>query len=100
MRYHGHTVKSKLPINRFEFESVHYGTPEGTFLFQYLPEKKLKQKELEKKSKQYSFKRPIIFPSFLINIGEDIPFRGSVVHCSFDFCCSFVFAQVFRYLNF
>ena len=28
------------------------GTPEGTFLFQYLPEKKLKQKELEKKSKQ------------------------------------------------
>ena len=29
-----------------------YGTPEGTFLFQYLPEKKLKQKELEKKSKQ------------------------------------------------
>ena len=32
--------------------SVLYGTPEGTFLFQYLPEKKLKQKELEKKSKQ------------------------------------------------
>ena len=31
---------------------VLYGTPEGTFLFQYLPEKKLKQKELEKKSKQ------------------------------------------------
>ena len=29
-----------------------YGTPDGTFLFQYLPEKKLKQKELEKKSKQ------------------------------------------------
>ena len=29
-----------------------YGTPEGTCLFQYLPEKKLKQKELEKKSKQ------------------------------------------------
>ena len=27
-----------------------YGTPEGTFLFQYLPEKKLKQKQ--KKSKQ------------------------------------------------
>ena len=24
-----------------------YGTPEGTFLFQYSPEKKLKQKELE-----------------------------------------------------
>ena len=30
----------------------HYGTPEGTFLFQYLPEKKSKQKELERKSKQ------------------------------------------------
>ena len=29
-----------------------YGTPEGTFLFQYLPEKKSKQKELERKSKQ------------------------------------------------
>ena len=29
-----------------------YGTPGGTFLFQYLPEKKLKQKKLEKKSKQ------------------------------------------------
>ena len=29
-----------------------YGTPEGTFLFQYLLEKKLKQIELEKKSKQ------------------------------------------------
>ena len=29
-----------------------YGTPEGTFLFQYLQEEKLKQKELEKKSKQ------------------------------------------------
>ena len=25
-----------------------YGTPEGTFLFQYLPEKKSKQKELER----------------------------------------------------
>ena len=25
-----------------------YGTPEGAFVFQYLPEKKLKQKELEK----------------------------------------------------
>ena len=32
--------------------TVSYGTPEGTFLFQYLPEKKLKQKELENKSKQ------------------------------------------------
>ena len=29
-----------------------YGTPEGTFLFQYLPEKKSKQKELGRKSKQ------------------------------------------------
>ena len=29
-----------------------YGTPDGTLLFQYLPEKKMKQKELEKKSKQ------------------------------------------------
>ena len=29
-----------------------YGTPEGTFLFQYLPEKKSKQKESERKSKQ------------------------------------------------
>ena len=29
-----------------------YGTPEGTFLFQYLSEKKSKQKELERKSKQ------------------------------------------------
>ena len=29
-----------------------YGTPEGTFLFPYLPEKKSKQKELERKSKQ------------------------------------------------
>ena len=28
------------------------GNVKGTFLFQYLPEKKLKQKELEKKSKQ------------------------------------------------
>ena len=32
--------------------TVSYGTPEETFLFQYLPEKKLKQKELENKSKQ------------------------------------------------
>ena len=31
---------------------MNYGTPERTFLFQYLPEKKLKQKELEKKSKE------------------------------------------------
>ena len=29
-----------------------YGPPERTFLFQYLPEKKSKQKELERKSKQ------------------------------------------------
>ena len=29
-----------------------YGTPEGTFLFQYLPVKKSKQKESERKSKQ------------------------------------------------
>ena len=29
-----------------------YGTREGTFLFQYLPEKKSKQKELERKPKQ------------------------------------------------
>ena len=35
------------------FNKVHiYGTPEETFLFQYLPEKKSKQKELERKSKQ------------------------------------------------
>ena len=32
--------------------TTNYGTREGTFLFQYLPEKKLKQKELERKSKQ------------------------------------------------
>ena len=32
--------------------SVRYGTREGTFLFQYFPEKKSKQKELERKSKQ------------------------------------------------
>ena len=32
--------------------SHEYGSPEGTFLFQYLPEKKLKQNELEKKSEQ------------------------------------------------
>ena len=32
--------------------SRNYGTPEGAFLFQYLPEKKSKQMELEKKSKQ------------------------------------------------
>ena len=31
---------------------VSYGTREGTFLFKYLPEKKSKQKELERKSKQ------------------------------------------------
>ena len=30
-----------------------YGTSGGTFLFQYLSTKKLKQKELKKKSKQY-----------------------------------------------
>ena len=35
---------------RYELSFV--GTPEGTFLFQYLQEKKLKQKELERKSKQ------------------------------------------------
>ena len=29
-----------------------YGAPEGAFVCQYLPEKKLKQKELEKKSEQ------------------------------------------------
>ena len=29
-----------------------YGTREGTFLFQYLPEKRSKEKELEGKSKQ------------------------------------------------
>ena len=32
--------------------TYYYGTLEGTFLFQYLPEKKMKQNELEKKSKQ------------------------------------------------
>ena len=32
--------------------TVLYGIPEGAFLFQYLPEKKSKQKELERKSKQ------------------------------------------------
>ena len=40
--------------------SLPYGTPEGTFLFQYLPEKKSKQKELERKSKQN--KPLLIFP--------------------------------------
>ena len=35
-----------------DYESGAYGTPEGTFLFQYLPEKKSKLKELERKSKQ------------------------------------------------
>ena len=34
------------------YTSLSYGTPEGTFLFQYLPEKKSEQKELERKSKQ------------------------------------------------
>ena len=39
---------SKLKMMR----SLLYGTPEGTFLFQYFSEKKSKQKELERKSKQ------------------------------------------------
>ena len=39
--------------NRFNSHTAEeYGTPEGTFLFQYLPEKKSKQKELERKPKQ------------------------------------------------
>ena len=42
-------------VNQRKFQvmySLHmYGTPEGTFLFQCLPEKKSKQKELERKSK-------------------------------------------------
>ena len=41
-----------LTVESNKFSSLLYGTPEGTFLFQYLPEKKSKQKELEKKSKQ------------------------------------------------
>ena len=40
------------PLKIEQTLSHRYATPEGTFLFQYLPEKKLKQKELEKKSKQ------------------------------------------------
>ena len=50
-------VKIAMRITIFRYETSinavnDYGTPEGTFLFQYLPEKKLKQKELEKKSNQ------------------------------------------------
>ena len=48
--------------------SSSYGTREGTFLFQYLPEKKSKQKELERKSKQYiTFKRLLTFPFNIIS---------------------------------
>ena len=38
----------------FQYKNHRYEStnPEGTFLFQYLPEKKSKQKELERKSKQ------------------------------------------------
>ena len=35
-----------------KIEGHAYGTPEGTFLFKYFTEKKSKQKELERKSKQ------------------------------------------------
>ena len=42
-------VSESVKINMW---ILSYGTPEGTFLFQYLPEKKLKQEELEKKFKQ------------------------------------------------
>ena len=45
------------------FWSGPYGTPEGTFLFQYLPEKKSKEKELERKSNNnITFKPLLIFP--------------------------------------
>ena len=48
------TLKKKQTKNDSAWKNVSesYGTPEGTFLFQYLPEKKSKQKELERKSKQ------------------------------------------------
>ena len=46
--------KRTLFYNECELKccSYSYGTPEGTFLFQYLSEKKSKQKELERKLKQ------------------------------------------------
>ena len=45
------------------FDSETYGTPEGTFLFQYLPEKKSKQKELERnQNNNITFKPLLIFP--------------------------------------
>ena len=37
-----------------------YGTPEGTFLFQYLPEKKSKQKGIQ--NNNITFKPLLIFP--------------------------------------
>ena len=48
--------ESMLPSRR-KFKNANedcspYGTPAGTFLFQYLSEKKSRQKELERKSKQ------------------------------------------------
>ena len=47
------TLPFKCVISTIQnFLCQSYGTPEGTFLFQYLQEKKLKQKELQKKSKQ------------------------------------------------
>ena len=46
---HGNTYMT-MTKERIDFTRIR--TPERTFLFQYLPEKKLKQKELEKKSKQ------------------------------------------------
>ena len=46
------TYNIKLLYSRQNAESDLHGTLEGTFLYQYLPEERLKQKELEKKSKQ------------------------------------------------
>ena len=42
----GHTPANILvqPVEKITYDA-NYGTPEGTFLFQYLPEKKSKQKE-------------------------------------------------------
>ena len=45
-----HLISGKVGLKRVHKKmSQYYGTPEGTFLFQYLPEKKSKQKELERK---------------------------------------------------
>ena len=51
-----------------------YGTPEGTFLFQYLPEKKSKQKELKgNQNNNITFKPLLIFP--FQNSGKEIETR-------------------------